>query len=61
MFLNYILFKNNTFKGFKEQAMAVTADPEHKFELALNLGNLQIAKDLAEKSDVSFFIFYTQM
>merc|ERR1719309_997742 len=38
-------------QGFKEQAMAVTADPEHKFELALNLGNLQIAKDLAEKSD----------
>jgi len=38
-------------QGFKEQAMAVTADPEHKFELALNLGNLQIAKDLAQKSD----------
>ena len=42
--------------------MAVTADPEHKFELALNLGNLQIAKDLAEKSDVSFLeVLYTKV
>jgi len=37
-------------QGFKEQAMAVTADPEHKFELALNLGNLEIALQLAEEA-----------
>jgi len=37
-------------QGFKEQAMAVTADPEHKFELALNLENLQIATELAEEA-----------
>ena len=45
-------------QGFKEQAMAVTADPEHKFELALNLENLQIATELAEEAQVSFFDKY---
>nr|CAB3232869.1 coatomer subunit beta'-like [Phallusia mammillata] len=37
-------------QGFKPQAMAVTSDPEHKFELALNLGDLKIAYDLAKEA-----------
>ncbi|XP_025082597.1 coatomer subunit beta'-like isoform X1 [Pomacea canaliculata] len=36
-------------QGFKSQAMAVTCDPEHKFELAVQLGDLRIAYDLAKE------------
>nr|CAG4646053.1 EOG090X01FO [Macrothrix elegans] len=34
-------------QGFKEQALAVSADPEHRFELALQLGQMQLAYQLA--------------
>ncbi|PAA65657.1 hypothetical protein BOX15_Mlig008776g2, partial [Macrostomum lignano] len=33
-------------QGFKAQALAVTTDPEHKFELALQLGDLATAKQI---------------
>ncbi|CAD5116337.1 DgyrCDS5237 [Dimorphilus gyrociliatus] len=38
-------------QGFKPQALAVTCDPEHKFDLALQLNELKIAYDLALESD----------
>jgi len=38
-------------QGFKPQAMAVTCDPEHKFELALQLGDLKIAYQLAKEAE----------
>ncbi|KAG2462572.1 COPB2 protein, partial [Polypterus senegalus] len=34
-------------QGFKQQAMAVSSDPEHQFDLALQLGELKIAHQLA--------------
>lgn len=34
--------------------MAVTCDPEHKFDLALQLGDLKIAYQLAKESEVCF-------
>ncbi|GJQ82787.1 hypothetical protein Trydic_g13490 [Trypoxylus dichotomus] len=34
-------------QGFKQQALAVSTDPEHRFELALALGDMNIAKSLA--------------
>ncbi|XP_069679274.1 coatomer subunit beta' [Periplaneta americana] len=34
-------------QGFKQQALAVSTDPEHKFELALQLGELETAHSLA--------------
>lgn len=37
-------------QGFKSQAMAVTCDPEHKFELAIQLCDLRSAYDLAKES-----------
>uniref|UniRef100_H2ZKI7 Coatomer subunit beta' n=1 Tax=Ciona savignyi TaxID=51511 RepID=H2ZKI7_CIOSA len=37
-------------QGFKPQAMAVTSDSEHKFELALGLGDLKIAYQLAQEA-----------
>ena len=39
-------------QGFKPQALEVTADPEHKFELALSLSKLEVAYKLAEESQV---------
>ncbi|CAH1776242.1 unnamed protein product [Owenia fusiformis] len=38
-------------QGFKSQALAVTCDPEHKFELALHLGDLKIAYTLAKEAE----------
>lgn len=38
-------------QGFRPQAMAVTCDPEHKFELALQLGDLKVAYQLAKESE----------
>ncbi len=32
--------------------MAVTCDPEHKFELALQLGDLKVAYTLAKEAEV---------
>jgi coatomer subunit beta' len=33
-------------QGFKEEALAVTTDPDHKFDLALELGHIDIAHSL---------------
>lgn len=38
-------------QGFKQQALAVSTDPEHKFELALALGDLNTAKVLAVEAN----------
>ena len=38
--------------GFRAQALAVTTDTEHKFDLALNLGELKIAHELAVEAEV---------
>lgn len=38
-------------QGFKKQALAVSQDPEHRFELALGLGELKTAYDLAVEAD----------
>ncbi|XP_039763238.1 coatomer subunit beta' isoform X2 [Pararge aegeria] len=37
-------------QGFKQQALAVSTEPEHRFELALALGELQRAVRLAEEA-----------
>ena len=46
--------------GFKQQALTVSTDPEHRFELALQLGELKIAYQLAVEAEVctnlSFFV-----
>ena len=39
-------------QGYKEQALEVATDSEHRFELALALGQLNIALDLAKQADV---------
>ncbi|RKF80286.1 Coatomer subunit beta' [Golovinomyces cichoracearum] len=39
-------------QGHKELALEVATDPEHKFDLALSLGQLQIALELAREADV---------
>ena len=39
-------------QGHKELALEVATDPEHKFDLALALGHLPIALELARKADV---------
>ncbi|XP_060069348.1 coatomer subunit beta'-like isoform X3 [Ylistrum balloti] len=38
-------------QGFKSQALAVTCDSEHKFELAVQLGDLKIAYQIAKESE----------
>lgn len=43
------------FQGFKQQALAVSTDPEHRFELALQLGELKIAYQLATEAEVGEF------
>ena len=37
-------------QGFKEEAMAVTSDPDHKFDLALELGHIDVAHVLMEET-----------
>ncbi|KAL4717592.1 hypothetical protein ACJJTC_000741 [Scirpophaga incertulas] len=37
-------------QGFKQQALAVSTEPDHQFELALALGELHRAKQLAEEA-----------
>lgn len=39
-------------QGYKEQALEVATDPEHRFDLALGLNQLDIALDLARQADV---------
>lgn len=38
-------------QGFKQQALAVSTDPEHRFDLALALGDLTTAKALAAEAN----------
>lgn len=38
-------------QGHKETALEVATDPEHRFELALGLNNLQVALEIARESD----------
>ena len=33
-------------QGFKEEALAVTTDPDHKFDLAAELGQLELCREL---------------
>ena len=42
-------------QGFKQQALTVSCDPEHRFELALALGELKIAHELAVEAEVNHF------
>ena len=37
-------------QGFKEQALHVSSDPEHRFELAIQLGDLKVAHALATEA-----------
>jgi len=37
-------------QGFKQQALAVSTDPEHRFELSLQLGDLKLAYQLANEA-----------
>jgi len=37
-------------QGFKKQALAVSSDPEHKFDLSIQLGDLDCAYTLAKES-----------
>lgn len=39
-------------QGYKEQALEVSTDKEHRFELALSLNQLDIAVELAREADV---------
>lgn len=39
-------------QGFKQQALAVTNDPEHKFDLAIQLGDLRVAYQIAKETEV---------
>jgi coatomer subunit beta' len=41
-------------QGFKEEALAVTPDLEHRFELAIDLHNLQIAHSVLLESDKTY-------
>jgi len=38
-------------QGFKQQALQVSTDPEHRFDLALQIGDLQTALELARESE----------
>ena len=38
-------------QGFKKQALVVSRDSQHRFELALELGDLQVAHTIALSSD----------
>ncbi|XP_023944554.1 coatomer subunit beta' [Bicyclus anynana] len=40
-------------QGFKQQALAVSTEPEHQFELALGLGELKRAMQLAEDASAA--------
>jgi len=37
-------------QGFKEEAMAVTTDPDHKFDLAMELGQTDVAHSLLQET-----------
>lgn len=52
LLLIQIILVSLSFQGFKQQALAVSTDPEHRFELALQLGELKIAYQLAVEAEV---------
>ncbi len=52
LLLMQIILVSLSFQGFKQQALAVSTDPEHRFELALQLGELKIAYQLAVEAEV---------
>ncbi len=37
-------------QGLKEQALEVSIDPDHKFELAVQLGKLEVALEIAKEA-----------
>eukprot|EP00957_Ditylum_brightwellii_P137850 10510440-Ditylum_brightwellii.AAC.1 len=37
-------------QGFKEEAMAVTTDPDHRFDLALELGHIDVAHEILDNT-----------
>ena len=39
-------------QNYAKQAMAVTCDPEHKFDLAIQLADIAVAYDLAKEAQV---------
>jgi len=39
-------------QGFKEEALEVTTDPDHKFDLALELGKIEVAHELLQQTPV---------
>lgn len=39
-------------QGYKEMALEIATDPEHRFDLALGLNNLDIALDIAREANV---------
>ena len=45
---------SNALQGFTSQAMAVTCDPEHKFDLALQLADLKTCYQLAVEAEVRY-------
>lgn len=52
-----LIFEGSLFvclQGFKQQALAVSTDSEHRFELALQLGELKIAYQLAVEAEVCY-------
>lgn len=49
MLIGFVYFSP---QGFKQQALAVSTDSEHRFELALQLGELKIAYQLAVEAEV---------
>lgn len=56
LLLDSVLRYNNVFvsivQGFRQQALAVSTDPEHRFELAVQLGELKTAYQLALEAEV---------
>ena len=38
-------------QGYKDMALKVATDPEHRFDLALSLGDLQQATEIAREQD----------
>lgn len=49
--MNLLKFRYCVFQGFKKQALAVSTDPEHRFELALSLEDLETAHELAKEAN----------
>ena len=51
-------------QGFKQQALAVSSDPEHRFELAIQLSDLKVGPNtfsFAEKINSQIVIFQSKL